>query len=85
MVGFGIILPIFPFYAERVGASPTAITWTMSAFTLGQAVATPIWGRISDAYGRRIVLVLTLIGAALSGLPSPMTCGRSSPAAYSVV
>lgn len=66
MVGFGIILPIFPFYAERVGASPTAITWTMSAFTLGQAVATPIWGRISDAYGRRIVLVLTLIGAALS-------------------
>ncbi len=66
MVGFGIILPIFPFYAERVGASPTAITWTMSAFTLGQAVATPIWGRISDAYGRRIVLVLTLIGASLS-------------------
>ena len=29
MVGFGIILPVFPFYAERVGASPTAITWTM--------------------------------------------------------
>jgi len=66
MVGFGIILPIFPFYAERVGASPTAITWTMAAFTLGQAVATPIWGRISDAHGRRLVLILTLIGAALS-------------------
>ena len=66
MVGFGIILPIFPFYAERVGASPTAITWTMSAFTLGQAVATPIWGRISDAYGRRFVLILTLIGSAAS-------------------
>ena len=66
MVGFGIILPIFPFYAERVGASPTAITWTMAAFTLGQAVATPIWGRISDAYGRRIVLILTLLGSAIS-------------------
>jgi len=66
MVGFGIILPIFPFYAERVGASPTAITWTMAAFTLGQAVATPIWGRISDAYGRRIVLILTLLGSAVS-------------------
>ena len=66
MVGFGIILPIFPFYAERVGASPTAITWTMAAFTLGQAVATPIWGRISDAYGRRIVLIVTLLGAAIS-------------------
>ncbi len=66
MVGFGIILPIFPFYAERVGASPTAITWTMAAFTLGQAVATPIWGRISDAHGRRIVLILTLLGSAAS-------------------
>jgi len=66
MVGFGIILPVFPFYAERVGASPTAITWTMAAFTIGQAVATPIWGRISDAYGRRIVLILTLLGAAVS-------------------
>ncbi len=66
MVGFGIILPIFPFYAERVGASPTAITWTMAAFTIGQAVATPIWGRISDAFGRRLVLILTLLGAAIS-------------------
>jgi MFS family permease len=66
MVGFGIILPIFPFYAERVGASPTAITWTMAAFTIGQAVATPIWGRISDAYGRRLVLILTLLGSAIS-------------------
>jgi DHA1 family tetracycline resistance protein-like MFS transporter len=66
MVGFGIILPIFPFYAERVGASPTVITWTMAAFTLGQAFATPIWGRISDAYGRRLVLILTMLGSALS-------------------
>jgi len=66
MVGFGIILPIFPFYAERVGASPTIITWTMAAFTLGQAVAAPIWGRLSDAYGRRLVLILTMFGSALS-------------------
>jgi len=66
MAGFGIILPIFPFYAERVGASPTAITWTMAAFTLSQALATPLWGRLSDAYGRRLVLILTLLGAAAS-------------------
>ena len=66
MVGFGIILPIFPFYAERVGASPTAITWTMAAFTLGQAIAAPIWGRVSDAYGRRLVLMLTMLGASLA-------------------
>lgn len=66
MVGFGIILPIFPFYAERVGASPTVITWTMAAFTLGQALAAPLWGRASDAYGRRIVLILTMLGSAVA-------------------
>jgi len=66
MVGFGIILPIFPFYAERVGASPTAITWTMAAYTLGQAIAAPFWGRVSDAYGRRLVLILTMFGAAVA-------------------
>jgi len=64
LVGFGIILPLFPFYAERFGASPEVITWTMAAFTLAQAVGTPIWGRISDAYGRRMVLILTMLGSA---------------------
>lgn len=66
LVGFGIILPLFPFYAERFGASPEVITWTMAAFTLAQAVGTPIWGRISDACGRRLVLILTMLGAAVS-------------------
>jgi DHA1 family tetracycline resistance protein-like MFS transporter len=66
LVGFGIILPLFPFYAERFGASPEIITWTMAAFTLAQAFATPIWGRISDAYGRRLVLILTMLGSALA-------------------
>jgi DHA1 family tetracycline resistance protein-like MFS transporter len=66
MVGFGIILPLFPFYAERFGASPEIITWTMAAFTLSQAIATPIWGRVSDAFGRRWVLVLTMLGQAVA-------------------
>ena len=66
MVGFGIILPLFPFYAERFGAAPEVITWTMSAYTLAQALATPIWGRISDAYGRRLVLILTMLGSAVA-------------------
>jgi DHA1 family tetracycline resistance protein-like MFS transporter len=66
LVGFGIILPLFPFYAERFGASPEVITWTMAAFTLAQAVGTPIWGRISDAYGRRMVLILTMLGSSMA-------------------
>jgi DHA1 family tetracycline resistance protein-like MFS transporter len=65
LVGFGIILPLFPFYAERFGASPEVITWTMSGFTLGQFVATPLWGRLSDATGRRRVLILTMLGQAI--------------------
>ena len=66
LVGFGIILPLFPFYAARFGATPEVITWTMAAFTLAQAVGTPIWGRISDAYGRRLVLILTMFGSAMA-------------------
>ena len=41
MMGFGIILPLFPFYAERLGASPEVITLTMAAFSLGQLIAAP--------------------------------------------
>jgi DHA1 family tetracycline resistance protein-like MFS transporter len=66
LLGFGIILPLFPFYAQRFGASPEVITWTMSVFTLGQMVATPVWGRLGDAWGRRPVLVVTLAGTTLS-------------------
>ncbi len=66
LLGFGIILPLFPFYAQRFGASPEVITWTMSVFTMGQVIATPVWGRLGDAWGRRPVLVLTLAGTTLS-------------------
>lgn len=66
LLGFGIILPLFPFYAQRFGASPEVITWTMAVFTMGQVVATPLWGRLGDAWGRRPVLVLTLLGTTAS-------------------
>ena len=56
LMGFGIVLPLFPFYAERLGASPEIITLTMSVFSLGQFFAAPFWGRISDSIGRKKVL-----------------------------
>ena len=65
-MGFGFILPLFPFYAERMGASPEIITLTMAAFSLGQFVAAPYWGRLSDSTGRKPVLILTLLGSGLS-------------------
>jgi len=66
LMGFGFILPLFPFYAERMGASPEIITLTMAAFSLGQFVAAPYWGRLSDSTGRKPVLILTLLGSGLS-------------------
>lgn len=66
LLGFGITIPLFPFYAQRFGASPEVITWTMAVFTIGQMVATPFWGRLGDAVGRRPVLVLTLLGISAS-------------------
>lgn len=66
LAGFGITLPLFPFYADRLDASPEIITLTVSVYSLGQFVAAPLWGRLSDAYGRKPVLVFTMLGSALS-------------------
>ena len=65
-MGFGIILPLFPFYAERLGASPEIITLTMAIFSLGQFFAAPFWGRLSDSIGRKKVLIISLFGSAMS-------------------
>lgn len=66
MVGFGVVLPVFPFFGSLVHASPTETTLAMAAYSLGQLVGAPVWGKISDRIGRRPVLALTLAGAALS-------------------
>ena len=66
LMGFGIILPLFPFYAERLGASPEVITLTMAVFSLGQFIAAPFWGRLSDSVGRKKILIISLIGSSLS-------------------
>ena len=66
LMGFGIILPLFPFYAERLGASPEVITLTMAVFSMGQFIASPFWGRLSDSIGRKKVLIISLIGSSIS-------------------
>lgn len=66
LMGFGIILPLFPFYAERLGAGPEIITLSMAFFSVGQFIAAPFWGRVSDSIGRKKVLILTLFGSAVS-------------------
>jgi DHA1 family tetracycline resistance protein-like MFS transporter len=68
MTGFGVFLPIFPFLALHLGANATAVTIAMSCYSLGQLIASPLWGRLSDRIGRKPILVIGLIGSVLSYL-----------------
>ncbi|WP_339338627.1 MFS transporter [uncultured Oceanicoccus sp.] len=63
LIGFGIMMPIFAFYALNLGASPALATVTMSLYALAMFFTMPILGRISDFYGRRPVLMLSMLGA----------------------
>ena len=67
-LGFGLVLPGFLFFAENLGASPALATAIIATYSLGQFIATPVWGRASDRYGRKPVLVVTMAGAVLSYL-----------------
>jgi DHA1 family tetracycline resistance protein-like MFS transporter len=66
LVGFGIIIPLLPFYAETFGASPLVIGLLFASFSLSQLIASPLLGELSDRWGRRPVLILSLIGTAIS-------------------
>lgn len=66
LVGFGIIIPLLPFYAETFGASPFVIGLLFASFSLSQLIAAPLLGELSDRYGRRPILIVSLIGTALS-------------------
>jgi DHA1 family tetracycline resistance protein-like MFS transporter len=66
LIGFGIIVPLLPFYAETFGASPIVIGLLFAVFSLCQLIAAPALGDLSDRYGRRPVLVFSLAGTVVS-------------------
>jgi len=66
LVGFGIIIPLLPFYAQTFGASPFVIGLLFAVFSLCQLVAAPALGDLSDRYGRRPVLIFSLAGTVVS-------------------
>jgi DHA1 family tetracycline resistance protein-like MFS transporter len=68
MVGFGIVLPLLPFYAEEFGASPLEVTLLIASFSAMQFIAVPIWGRVSDRLGRRPFIIAGLFASAASYL-----------------
>ena len=68
MTGFGVFLPIFPFLALELGATPSATTIAMGAYSFGQLISSPFWGRLSDRVGRKPILIAGLIGGVISYL-----------------
>jgi len=64
LVGFGLIVPLLPFFGTSLGAEPWQITLLFAAYSLGQFFAEPFWGRLSDRIGRKPVLLITLIANA---------------------
>ncbi len=66
LLSFGIVIPLLPFYAQELGASPLVIGALLTVFATAQLIFAPIWGRLSDAVGRRPVILGNLAGAAIS-------------------
>ena len=66
MVGFGVIMPTFPYYAENMGATATDLGLLTGMYAGLQFVFAPIWGRVSDRWGRKPVMLLGLFGFTLT-------------------
>jgi len=64
MMGFAMVLPLLPFYALNLNASPTVIGFIISSFSVAQLLSAPVWGRLSDRYGRRPALLIGLAASA---------------------
>lgn len=57
MIGFSLILPLLPYYALEYGGTPAMVGWLLAVYALAQLIAAPQWGRISDRFGRRPVII----------------------------
>ena len=70
MVGVLMIIPLLPFYAKSMGAGGFVVGLLVSSFSVAQLLMAPVWGRLSDHYGRRPALIVGTRGH------------RTSPAFY---
>jgi DHA1 family tetracycline resistance protein-like MFS transporter len=68
LLGFGIIIPLLPFYAESFGATAFVVGLLSTSYSLMQFAFSPIWGRWSDRIGRRPIILVGLAGSCLSYL-----------------
>ncbi|MCU1454688.1 MAG: hypothetical protein JWN46_2834 [Acidimicrobiales bacterium] len=68
LIGFGIVLPILPRYAEDLHITPAVIGLVVASFSVAQMIGSPLLGRLSDRWGRKPVLILSLCGTAIGSL-----------------
>lgn len=68
LIGFGIVIPLVPLYAEKFGASVVEIGFLTAVYALMQLIFAPVLGRVSDRYGRRPVILGSLMGSAIAWL-----------------
>jgi DHA1 family multidrug resistance protein-like MFS transporter len=68
MLGFGMVIPIFPFYIECLGASGSELGLLVATSALLEFLFAPVWGGVSDRIGRKPVLMLGMVGYGLSSL-----------------
>ncbi|HRD28150.1 MAG TPA: MFS transporter, partial [Caulobacter sp.] len=66
IAGFGVIIPLLPFYAKSFGAPDWQVFVLFACYSVGNFFAEPLWGRLSDRIGRRPVLMMTIFGNALT-------------------
>ena len=66
MIGVLMILPLLPFFAQRLGAGGLEVGLLVSSFSLAQLLSAPMWGRLSDKWGRRPVIMIALGSSAIS-------------------
>ena len=66
MVGLLMVLPLLPFYAKSLGQGGLVVGMLVSSFAVAQLITAPLWGRMSDVYGRRPALLVGLAASALA-------------------
>ncbi len=75
LIGFGIVLPILPLYAKRFHTTSFQATLLVAAFSAASFVCSPLWGRVSDRFGRKPVLLVSLTGTAIGSLVTGVAGG----------
>lgn len=66
LVGFGIVIPLLPFFGEHFNATPDVVTLLLATYSITQLISAPILGRMSDRYGRRPILLISLLGSIIT-------------------